>query len=293
VAAVLDYARQLEEFSPDYLQMLDALVSLLARIALFQAAGRPYDEDDDVAPETLAELAGAIAAEDLQLYWQVGVLGRRDLPLATDQRSAFALTLLRMLAFRPGAAGGTGEGAAGASGPAGAAGVRAALARGAAAPAAVRAGSTVAAATAPATSAVPAAGAAVLPLEPDNWARIIDALGIAGPARQLAANCALGGRQGNRVKLLQDARATRTPGTEAKLAEALSRYLGEKVQLVFETAAPDTPASPARELQRQDGERLAQARAALESDPAIQAMQRQMGATIFPESVRPNFTEEN
>lgn len=140
---------------------------------------------------------------------------------------------------------------------------------------------------------VPAAGAAVLPLEPDNWARIIDALGITGPARQLAANCALGGRQGNRVKLLQDARATRTPGTEAKLTEALSRYLGEKVQLVFETAAPGTPASPARELQRQDSERLAQARAALESDPTIQAMQRQMGATIFPESVRPNFTEEN
>src|SRR5690606_35750141 len=42
VAQVLDYARQLEQFSHDYVQMLDALVSLLARVALFQAAGRPY-----------------------------------------------------------------------------------------------------------------------------------------------------------------------------------------------------------------------------------------------------------
>ncbi|HUG73879.1 MAG TPA: DNA polymerase III subunit gamma/tau, partial [Steroidobacteraceae bacterium] len=132
VAALLEFSRQLEQFSPDYVQLLDALVSLLARIALFQAAGRPYDDEDDVEPATLAELAGAIAAEDLQLYWQVGVLGRRDLPLAGDQRSGFALTLLRMLAFRPGAdAAAAGEAAVPASGVAG---VRASMARAAPAP---------------------------------------------------------------------------------------------------------------------------------------------------------------
>ena len=41
------------------------------------------------------------------------------------------------------------------------------------------------------------------------------------------------------------------------------------------------------------GARLAQARAALASDPNIQAMQSQLGATIFPDSVRPHSTEEN
>src|SRR5690606_23712226 len=102
---LLDYSRQLEQFSPDYVQLLDELVSLLARIALYQAAGRPYDDDEEVAPETLAELAAGITGEDLQLYWQIGVLARRDLPLAGDQRSGFALALVRMLAFRPSAAG--------------------------------------------------------------------------------------------------------------------------------------------------------------------------------------------
>lgn len=128
---------------------------------------------------------------------------------------------------------------------------------------------------------------------PANWSAIIDALGLGGAARQLAANCALGGRQGYKVKLLVDARATRTAGSEAKLTDALSRYLGEKVQVVFETAAAEPPVTPARELQRQDEERLAQARAALASDPNIQAMQRHLGATIFPDSVRPYSTEEN
>lgn len=292
VAQVLDYARQLEQFSHDYVQMLDALVSLLARVALFQAAGRPYDEDDDVPAETMAELAAAIAPEDLQLYWQVGVLARRDLPLAGDQRSGFALALLRMLAFRPGSEpageGGAASGAAGGR-PVAARGVAAA----ASAAATVAAGAPGRAAPAAGTATTSAPAAPALEFTPENWSAIIDALGLAGSARQLAANCAPGGRQGNKVKLLVDARATRTPGNEAKLTEAISRYLGQKVQVVFETAAVEPPPTPARELQRQDEERLAQARAALASDPNIQAMQRHMGATIFPDSVRPHSTEEN
>jgi DNA polymerase-3 subunit gamma/tau len=141
----------------------------------------------------------------------------------------------------------------------------------------------------------PATAAATTPLalEPANWPAIIEALGLAGPARQLAANCALAGRQGAVVRLLADPRATRTPGSEAKLAEALSRYVGGPVKLSFESALSEAPATPARELQRQDDERLARTRAALESDPNIQALQRRMGATIFPDSVRPNLTEEN
>src|SRR5688572_13602319 len=280
--ALLDYARQLEQYSPDYVQMLDELVSLLARVALFQAAGRPYDDDDDVPAETMAELAGAITAEDLQLYWQVGLLGRRDLPLASDQRSAFALTLVRMLAFRPGAESAP-PGAVAAGSGTGAAGARAVLARTAAPPAVATAPRQGGGAGNEAMEAPTPAARPTLALVPENWSQLIDALGITGPARQLAANCALGGRQGTKVRLLIDARATRTPGTEAKLTEALSRYLGEKVQLVFETVAAGAPVTPARELQRQDDERLARARAALDSDPNIQALQRHMGATIFPD----------
>jgi hypothetical protein len=141
-------------------------------------------------------------------------------------------------------------------------------------------------------AAVPAADKA-LPLVPENWSAIIEALGLSGFARQLAANCALAGRQGSQVKLLLDPRATRTASNENRIAEALSRYLGETVKLVFEAPAAEAPATPARELRRQDEARLAQARAALESDPNIQALQQRMGATIFPDSVRATTTEEN
>ena len=276
--ALLAQAQSLEQWSPDYLQLLDELNSLLARIALFQAAGAAYDEEDAVPVEELAQLAGALAPEDLQLYYQIGLTGRRDLPLITDQRSGFAMTLVRMLAFRPGAEG-----------------VRPALAGGAAPGASVvRAAAGRAASTAPREESRPAAGAA-LPLEPAQWPGIIEQLGLSGLARQLAANCALAGREGAVVRLLLDPRhaSIRTAANQEKLLAALSRYCGESLRLQIELAEGEPPVTPARQRDRLSDERLANARAALETDPAVQALRTQMGATIFADSVRPNHTEEN
>ena len=109
-AALLAFAHSLEQWAPDYLQMLDELNSLLARVALYQSIGGPYDDEDLVPAETLASLASSMAPEDLQLYYQIGLLGRRDLPLASDQPAGFAMTLLRMLAFRPDADGAAASG---------------------------------------------------------------------------------------------------------------------------------------------------------------------------------------
>jgi len=285
--------------------MLDELVSLLARVALFQAVGKPYDDEDDVPATVMAELAAAVSPEDLQLYYQVALLGRRDLPFASDQRSGFALTLVRMLAFRPDGAGAGAQPVPAAAGrPAVAPARPAAVASPAAAPArpaASGAAATAAAAATPAapgpaaTPAAPGPAATPMPLTPANWGAVVEQLGLSGIARQLAANCAFGSRQGAQVRLLLDARSQtiRTPGNEQKLAAALSRYLGEQVRLVIELAEAAPPATPARERDRQAEERLAGARAALARDPNILALQTQMGATIFPDSVRPDLSEEN
>src|SRR5580658_708207 len=102
--ALLEYARALDERSPDYAQLLDQLAALLERVALKQLV--PGFEGDELHPaELLARLAGQIGAEDLQLYYQTAILGRRDLALAPDARTGFRMTLIRMLAFRPAAAG--------------------------------------------------------------------------------------------------------------------------------------------------------------------------------------------
>jgi DNA polymerase-3 subunit gamma/tau len=282
MSGLLAYAKELEQWSPDYVALLDELNSLLARIALFQAAGQPYDDEEEVPAQTMSELAGALPPEDLQLYYQIGLTGRRDLPLITDQRSGFAMTLVRMLAFRPGAErSGTTSSQRPASGASSGAAPRAASAATAAAPAEMHGG-----------AAAPRSVAA-LPLTAQNWPAIIEQLGLSGVARQLAAHCALGEREGMTLRLLLDPRSQsiRTPGNQEKLAAALVRYSGEPLRVQIELAEGGEPATPARERDRQADERLASARAALEVDPNIQALRTQMGATIFADSVRPNHEE--
>src|SRR5262249_61422068 len=81
-------------------QVLDELASLCVRVAMKQAVSE-FDGDELYAPEVLERLAKAIAPEDVQLFYQTAITGRRDLGLAPDPRSGFEMTLLRMIAFRP------------------------------------------------------------------------------------------------------------------------------------------------------------------------------------------------
>ncbi|HXC60725.1 MAG TPA: DNA polymerase III subunit gamma/tau [Steroidobacteraceae bacterium] len=284
MAGLLAYARELEQWSPDYVALLDELNSLLARIALFQAAGQAYDDEDEVPAPVMAELAAALVPEDLQLFYQVGLTGRRDLPLISDQRSGFAMTLVRMLVFKPGAERSNTRGAPSTAAPVTGAstGARSATA-----------GTAAAAGSATSATRPSAAPPSALPLTAENWPAIIEQLGLSGLARQLAAHCALGERQGMSIRLLLDPRSQsiRTPANQEKLTAALVRYSGEALRVQIELAEGAAPVTPARERDRQADERLASARAALEVDPNIQALRSQMGATIFADSVRPNHEE--
>ncbi len=139
VPELLSCARSLEEFAPDYAQVLDELSSLFVRIAMKQALS-DFEGDELYDLEVLTRLAKAIAPEDVQLFYQTAITGRRDLGLAPDPRSGFEMTLLRMIAFRPlgeaeqtrggpSAGGGGGGSAASSSSGGGAAAARAAAAR--------------------------------------------------------------------------------------------------------------------------------------------------------------------
>src|SRR5205085_11488367 len=86
--------------SPDYAQVLDDLASLLTRVAVLQLVSN-YESDELFDLRLVRELASGISAEDVQLYYQTAILGRRDLAFAPDPRTGFEMTLVRMLAFRP------------------------------------------------------------------------------------------------------------------------------------------------------------------------------------------------
>ena len=255
-AALLDAARELEEFSPDYGQLLDQLAALLERVALQQLVP-DYAGDELYSVLLVRELAAAMSAEDVQLYYQTAILGRRDLALAPAARTGFRMTLIRMLAFRPEAAG------------------QAPVAAARTAPAAGRA-------------PAPESAATDAPANAGDWSTLLAALDLDGPTRMLALNCVLVAREPGVVRLKLDPRnaGARTRAREEKLAQALGRHFGESlhVEIAMGTAAVETPAQAGERASQQA---LSTARAAFAGEPTVLALQERFDATINSDSVRP------
>ena len=105
---LLDAVNDLAQFSPDYNTVLGDLISLLHRIAVGQAL--PSAVDNSMGDkEQVQNLASRMRAEDLQLFYQIALMGRKDLPFVPDSREGLEMILLRMLAFRPADAAPTGR----------------------------------------------------------------------------------------------------------------------------------------------------------------------------------------
>ncbi|WP_046657224.1 DNA polymerase III subunit gamma/tau [Lysobacter capsici] len=99
---LLDEVATLAEFSPDWGSVLEALGDALHRIQVRQLVPEALVEADGVDVD---HLAAQLRPELVQLWYQMSVNGRRDLPLAPSPRAGFEMSVLRMLAFRPSAAG--------------------------------------------------------------------------------------------------------------------------------------------------------------------------------------------
>ena len=97
---LLEAVRHLAEQGPDWNGVLAEMLNVLHRVAIAQALPEAVDNGQGDRDRVLA-LAQALPAEDVQFYYQMGLIGRRDLPLAPELRGGFEMVLLRMLAFRP------------------------------------------------------------------------------------------------------------------------------------------------------------------------------------------------
>jgi len=90
----------LAEHSPDYSAALADMLALWHQVAIAQTlpdALDPNQEHHDI----VLDLARRLSREDVQLFYQISLLGRKDLPFGADPRSGFEMVLLRMIAFKP------------------------------------------------------------------------------------------------------------------------------------------------------------------------------------------------
>jgi DNA polymerase-3 subunit gamma/tau len=276
--ALLACIQRLEEQAPDYGALLNDLAGHLQRIAVLQLLPNARAEDDDAA---LVDLKDRLGREDVQLYYQIAVLGRRDMPWAPDPRMGFEMTLLRMLAFRPGSAPAQNAGSTpqARTAPAGA---RPASAAPAAAPAP---------AMAPAVAAAPVrTPPPPIMLRPDAaWDERVEALGLDGFTKPLARNCVWSGREGGTVSLTLDARLKHLlqESRRAAIEQALSAQLGEDIRLQIEIASAPVADTPVELDKQRATDRQRAAEAAIDADPVVRAFKDMFGAQVRPGSVQP------
>lgn len=98
-ATLLNIAQQMESRSIGFESALNDLAALLHLLAVAQHSPQAI-ADDHPERQTLLDLASTLTAEILQLYYQISILGHRDIGLAPDAYAGFTMTLLRMLAFK-------------------------------------------------------------------------------------------------------------------------------------------------------------------------------------------------
>ena len=300
--------------------VLNELLLALHQLALLQVAPEALPDPDRA--EVLRDCAGRIAAEDVQLFYQIGLMGRRDIALAPDVRNGLEMTLLRMLAFRPAAPapvalttamdGGSAENAGAVFRPTAMDGGRSGLlpSRGitpsmegrSAGREAVPTGTNAGAAFRPTARVTPVAKTGIRPQvveEPrpaaagdEAWSQTVAKLNLAGLTRELAHHCTLDAIEGTTLRLTLDQAFAHllNKEREAALKQMLAVHYGRPMELRIAPGSPQAD-TPARERQRNQAERQQAAVSTILNDPNVQALQENFSARVDAGSIRPKIRQ--
>ena len=270
------------ERSSDYGKALDELLIQLYNLSLYQISPKLLEAKQAEQPWH-ADLAARVDAAELQLYYQIGLIGKRDLALAPDPRTGFEMVLLRMLAFKPGS-----EEAKGAADD-----------------------TTVAAGTSPepvlskqqvplSIPPVKEVSQQTIPAPPAlaekvrvgdtvgglDWSQLVSQMSINGLVKELAMNLGLNKNSNNKLYFKLD------PSHEHLLDSTRIESITDELRKMGHPASVDVAVeranieTPAMKLQRQNDERLQAAEQAIKEDPNVQVIQKKFGATLIKESIR-------
>ena len=258
--SLLEQALAMQARALDLENCLQDLGTLLHRIALAQTVAEAVPEDE-FERDAVFELAAVMSAEDIQLYYQIALQGRRDYSYAPDDVAAFTMPLLRMLAFAP-----AGPGEAAKPRPARAEQPSASLPQ------------------LPASSGASGATAAANL----DWPAMIGKIKLGGMARMLAEHCELQRHEGMVMEL-------RVPETHKHLVEqsfvdklkaALEEQLGKKLRLQMFVGNTNGN-TPAERDNKDKQQKLAAAVTSVESDPFVRELVENFDGRVIESSIKP------
>ncbi len=283
--AILATIAEIAELTPDFGDVLQQMLRVLHRVALLQTLPDYLDQEFDAA--LLADLAALIPAEDVQLYYQIGLVGQKDFDLAPDPRTGFEMLMLRMLTFRP---------------------LRAENQTSAMPQHAVQPR------TAPISHAVPTPARAVnsppthipqpqaapipaapvyqqptsAPVVTSQWGQMIAAMNLSALTKQLANNCVLESIDNQQCTLLVDPTYTVSGSkTKENLQAALQNYVRNPALKLTIKAQKSSHTTPAIQQQQERDDKQQNAVDAINADPNVIAFKENFNARIEPGTIKP------
>ncbi|MBY0544670.1 MAG: DNA polymerase III subunit gamma/tau [Gammaproteobacteria bacterium] len=292
--ALLETSQRWLSEGVDFQLALDAIIDNLHQISLLQVI--PDANEFDSCHAMRQALASDLQKEQVQLYYQIALYGKRDLAYAPTPRLGFEMTLLRMLAFSP--------------------------AKSIDAPKIIANLNLesppvqIASATIPAIIAAPEEPPSTAPIlssqEPStivsvnpidtpstirpliDWPVLITQLQLKGPSKLLAESCVLkqyDNETGIILELDPKQQPMLTQLSQEKLTQAISIYFAKSICVKIEIGRSGL-ASPANLVQQREAAALHQAEQSLLNDPGLQSLLHRFDAAIEPGSIQPKIYEE-
>jgi len=282
-ASLLAVANEMGERSMSFSLALQDLSSLLQKIAAAQVVPESVLEDWPEAGE-IRRLATQLTKEEAQLFYQITITSRPDLSLAPDEQTGFAMTLLRMLAFRPGSSGGGGSAVPAPSAPPVASAPRPATTAKTVAPAAAVATPM---ATKPVARTTPVGDATNAP----DWHSLMRQLPVKGLVQQLAFQTELqdwkDSAAGVKATIVTPMPQLASEASVARLTDALTAHFGKPIKIVIEKGEVEGKTVAKVDAQIHQEKRM-NAEQMIAADPFIQQLEKEFGAKVVGGSVKPH-----
>jgi DNA polymerase-3 subunit gamma/tau len=243
---------QMAEHAVDFSQAMDSLLTILHNISLLQIIGKNPEQH-----EQITQLAKLFSAEDVQLYYQIALIGRRDLALAANLQQGFEMAMLRMLAFSPL----TTESTAPARKPA-------ALSENK---------------NKPENKAVTTASQPIS----NDWATIVGKLELSGMALVLTSNCTMTSLTDTKISLAlsKQHQAMCNPKLVERVELALQRYFNKPLTLDIQMTQSNAN-TPAKQREEQQASQQKAATDAIKNDDQVQKIIAVFDATLDEGSIK-------
>jgi DNA polymerase-3 subunit gamma/tau len=251
------------EHNADFNSILSDLLTLLQKIAIAQIIPGNSDAqvDEDQAIRTLAT---TMNKEDVQLYYQIGLMGRRDLAIAPVQRNGFEMIMIRMLVFCPATEGHKTE----------------KITR-------QESASTITNEQQQSEQTSMGQSPGTMPSS-NAWQDIIDEMALAGLVKELAGHCVLKLHTADKVHLAlaPEQEHLLNKNQEDRLQKAIHTRFGDNVKIIISVEDPEAE-TPAQTKARIEREKQEAAIKAIEDDPNVKAIVDAFDAALDKDSVRP------